>query len=1483
MDLDPEVNIPDAEGLATGTIQISGVPTGDLVAAYLYWEAVHPFDPAHPFDPTDPEDADNPARGVKFRGLPIGIASIKASTRALTGNTSTCWGAAGQGMSAVSMLRADVLPLMPKLLDADGKWTGKYRVNGDYPVSLRETSGDHDIQSAGASLFLVYRDPSEPLRKIVVYDGAYTAYGVVSNPETAVMSQTIGGFYKSASATSVARISHLVGTGGNNQTEQVTFNGSQVISEGDPFPPTSPSSDRSWAAFTRDVDPATLTNSADYGETVTTTVTASGSPKACRAWGAVMFSIEVADVDHDGLPDGLEDAANGLKDPNDKPLPKLKAMGAGSDQRDLFVEFNAMWARGADPTADPPFPGTTYGSAAAPFNATTDSVTDVNGHHHAPTPAMLEMIGDRFAAQTPTIRAHFDVGNVAAYHGLGVVTHSEWVDDYTSTAADEYLVGNGIGSNVAKLATGGELIREVACVADAEPGVPETCQFPDYPGTVGWKFGFEVYRDAPVGPGGEELETPPSSPARRRFDPERKGLFHYLLYAHARGKPTSSDPCVDANDTPTGAISGMCRESDGLEPNPYFHRPTTASGIADLPGGNAMVTLGLWDEFVGQPFVRASTTFHEIGHNLNLWHGGNPAVFGDEALGTSTFIEPNCKPNYLSSMSYLFQVHGLYDQDGALQLDFSGTALNSLDETAGLADFTLNSPYRPSWFAPAGSGLATDLGATKAKRFCNGAQFDPLAPPAGMARVHPETYSAGWAIDWDGDGSVDTSAPQNVNFDGNTETEPAGTLSASLSGFNDWGPDGIRMDQIIAGPNALGYGAGVDTWELVFGSGDGWELVFGNGETWELAFGSGDGWELVFGNGDAWELVFGSADSWELVFGNGDTWELVFGNGDGWELVFGNADVWELVFGNGDGWELVFGNGDGWELVFGNGQEDLTREDAEAMGRSAPRNVVACVIGVDCPAGAPDAPLHRTYLTWDSPGTFGTVLNYHVFRKRADAPAGTPYEPIGAPTPDRFITDEEELAVGQQFQYRVKGDFGDVDEDGDQLLGPASVPSTPITAVNDAPEASDDPSAPAVYATVQNTPLTIAAPGVLENDTDGDSPASSITAVAGTFTTAHGGTVVLAGNGGFTYTPAAGFFGVDSFTYTANDGLWSRNPGSPDYQDFAASADSNAALVTIAVNDVTPPVVTVTVPAPNGLAGYFVTAPVGVAVSATDPSGVTSFSCTDNGSPIGVGTLAGIGTPSASGVMSVAGEGTHNLVCLATDAAGNTGNNGGPNTGNLKIDTVAPETTINSGPSGEITVATATFTFSGTDATSGVASFECKLDGAAFTACTSPRTYTGLAIGPHTFNVRAKDNAGNIDGTPATRAFKVIYTYISTTTKTVTNIGSAVPITWQLKDPAGNPVTSLSTLLKMESVYNGPAPASGCVASATGTTETLFQLPSGATGGSTFRVAGGEFKFNWDTTTATTAPVITGKGCYTVLIYLSDTSTAKMTPSIQLK
>ncbi|MDQ5808241.1 MAG: right-handed parallel beta-helix repeat-containing protein [Actinomycetota bacterium] len=108
-------------------------------------------------------------------------------------------------------------------------------------------------------------------------------------------------------------------------------------------------------------------------------------------------------------------------------------------------------------------------------------------------------------------------------------------------------------------------------------------------------------------------------------------------------------------------------------------------------------------------------------------------------------------------------------------------------------------------------------------------------------------------------------------------------------------------------------------------------------------------------------------------------------------------------------------------------------------------------------------------------------------------------------------------------------------------------------------------------------------------------------------------------------------------------------------------------------------------------------------------------------------------------------EGAHTFRVRARNGAGTDAT---PDVRSITVDTVAPNTTITSPlPSG---TASPSFTFTSSESGS---TFECSMDGAAYASCTSPKAYSNLAAGSHTFRVRARDAAGNVDATPAEQAF----------------------------------------------------------------------------------------------------------------------------------
>jgi hypothetical protein len=85
-------------------------------------------------------------------------------------------------------------------------------------------------------------------------------------------------------------------------------------------------------------------------------------------------------------------------------------------------------------------------------------------------------------------------------------------------------------------------------------------------------------------------------------------------------------------------------------------------------------------------------------------------------------------------------------------------------------------------------------------------------------------------------------------------------------------------------------------------------------------------------------------------------------------------------------------------------------------------------------------------------------------------------------------------------------------------------------------------------------------------------------------------------------------------------------------------------------------------------------------------------------------------------------------------------------------DTTAPGTTIGKRQV-RSRARSARFAFAADEAGS---TFRCRLDGHKPIPCGSPKSFTGLAWGPHTFKVYAVDPAGNADPTPATVRFSIV-------------------------------------------------------------------------------------------------------------------------------
>jgi hypothetical protein len=187
---------------------------------------------------------------------------------------------------------------------------------------------------------------------------------------------------------------------------------------------------------------------------------------------------------------------------------------------------------------------------------------------------------------------------------------------------------------------------------------------------------------------------------------------------------------------------------------------TGASGSAEILGNDAIISLGNFDRGIGNLDQQAGTLLHELGHNLNLRHGGD--------------VDKNCKPLYLSVMNYAYQFEDLVD----------GRPLTYASNLVGLVD--PNNPTAP--MSPLDEGWVDETLKVSDVDPPQKFTYGPIAPVP-----LPTTGQIG--VDWnpnDPPGSAGSMPGLDNISDALGNNMCPNTTADRLAGYNDW--TNIRFD-----------------------------------------------------------------------------------------------------------------------------------------------------------------------------------------------------------------------------------------------------------------------------------------------------------------------------------------------------------------------------------------------------------------------------------------------------------------------------------------------------------------------------------------------------------------------------------------------------------------------------------------------------------------------------------------------------------------
>ncbi len=814
------ISIPDAQQPGQAGVQ-ANVPRGaDIVAAYLYWATV--------------EKSQSALAGQTgfFNGYSMTGTILGNLNAPVSWSSGGCAGSAN-GTTTMRTYRADVRPFLPLDQDPKSATFGAIRLDtANIPVRLADSgsNGNTAPKALGATLVIVYRvlNPPAPLNAVVLYDGSYA-------PSNAGLttSQTIGGFYQPTLNPS-AKITHIVGNGQPNKGETVSFQGNvlpSLYSHQPPFPGIYGTWDNpTWVVSLNGSVP-------NFDTTATTVISPTATNSGCVSWGAMVLSTTVQDTDGDGLIDAWENA-EGYTDAVSGQHIALPGANPHIGHKDLFVEVDYL--------------------------SNLDKSAGAFAHSHLPKQAAIDAVGDAFSAQG--VNVHFDLGNV--YQGdryvieggtggnaipegslvcndakngppscpfpgqpavgwkgsFQFVQNDAGLGNFQPGRAQSYhyvLFGHSLGaprSFWSTLANGLGAADLPQLVSIVNAGTTATV-------TITTPAGVVKPGDCPNGVGCTDGNSDRVTISGAAGQTNLNGTY---AFGNVKAVMVNGVPGTTFTITTSGVASGTYKFSTEPQLGVSYLGPTSTSGHSDFGGGgDSAITLGLWgvDDPAGcladpsQPLtagqaycsnqtgtinVQTGTLMHELGHSLALTHGGT--YYNDPDNASLPTYEPNCKPNFVSIMNYLFQVRGFVDGG----FDYSGQTLpalneGTLNEGTGIGSdpaTNMGAQHLTRWYSTPNAldiKLQNATGGRFAKAHCDGTpltQADIAEVRVDGAVPSPGPYSG--PLDWNNDLTAgDTvNGAIDVDYNGSTTNSP-------FSGYNDW--DNANLQQMSARSEAFGF------------------------------------------------------------------------------------------------------------------------------------------------------------------------------------------------------------------------------------------------------------------------------------------------------------------------------------------------------------------------------------------------------------------------------------------------------------------------------------------------------------------------------------------------------------------------------------------------------------------------------------------------------------------------------------------------------